>query len=693
MRIKLFLLFTILSVEVYSQRQKIDSLQTKLSQHIRQDSLRLDMLKELSYLYYAIDPKKGIAVADSAIVLAKNLSDSSGLATAYTYKGHNFSALGQDSSALAAYDIAVELHRRNLNKKGEARLIYNKGLVYFNQSDYYRAIDCNRKAYEIFKIQKDSFLMAKMLNSMGIGNMYLTRYPKSLEYYLKAKRIYENIYLTGDLEYASINSNIGLLYARLEKWKLAEKYQKEALKLFEKLGFQEGKANAITNLGRLQTARGNPEKAIDLYKNAFSIMENIHNERGTASALTNIGIALIEMQSYKKAIPYFKRTKSIYEKLKNTHNLAIVHEHLGDCYLKLASSARKDKNLMRAEENFRVSLDYAEAAESLDLQSEVLEKFALTNVKRGNFRKAYAHKTQAIKLKDSFNSVEKKEEIARLESQFEYEAEKTVLQSQFEKKQAVANAEIVQQRTVNKAITSGAIAVLVGLGFGFLLYKKKNDAIAGEKLADFKARVAETELKALRSQMNPHFIFNSLNSISDYMLKNDMVNANEYLLKFSKLTRSILENSEKQWISVKEDLELTRLYIELEALRLRNKFKYTIQVEENIDLENTLLPPLLLQPFIENSIWHGIDKKDGGGRLDIWIKEESGMIVCIVDDDGVGRKKISNVNPERTSMGIRITENRLDIIGELKKVKGNIDFYDKPQGLRVELKLPLEFRF
>ena len=651
------------------------------------------MLNELSFLHYAIDPDEGINIADRALLLAKQLKDSSGLATAYTYKGHNYSALGRDSAALDMYDTVLRMHKRSKNQKGFARLTYNKGLIYFNQSNYYKANDSNRKAYEIFKAEKDTFLMAKMLNSMGINYMYLSQYPKALSSYLDAKGFYEHLDLTHDKQYASILSNIGLLYARLKNYGLAEDFQEKALELFKTLDFQEGIANALTNLGRLQTALGNSIKAIDFYERAYAIMQKNHNERGVASALTNMGIAYVELGEFSKAIPYFERTKTIYERLKNSNNLAIVHQNLGDCYGQLAHLSSRKENLLKAEKNYGISLDYAREAGSLNLQYEILEEIAQINTEKGDYRQAYENKTKAIVLKDSFNSVDKKEEIARLEAQYKYEGEKASLQSQFDKKQAVTKAEVEKQKTVNKVIAISAIVLLMAIGSGFLLYKKRNDAIAAKKMADFRVKVAETELKALRSQMNPHFIFNSLNSISDYMVKNDMETANEYLLKFSKLTRAILESSEKQWITLKEDLELTKLYIQLESLRLKNKLYHTIKVAEDMDIENILVPPLLLQPFIENSIWHGINNKNDGGRIDVQIREENGMVVCVVDDDGIGRKKGMSGQTGKSSMGIKITENRLDIIGELKRVKGNIEIIDKTQGLRVVVKLPLELRF
>ncbi|MDO6810195.1 tetratricopeptide repeat protein [Zobellia galactanivorans] len=688
-RIKVLTVLLLLSLfGVHAQRPKIDSLSLLLKGHLKQDTLRLNILNELAYTYYSVDPAAGIARSTEAIELGHKLQNHPGIATAYAYQGHNYSALGQDSLALASYDKAMEVRRRMGDLQGLARLIYNKGLVYFNESDYARANDNNRRAYEVFEKAKDSFLMAKMLNSIGINHMYLSQYPEALKSYLDAKRIYEDLGLTEDRQYASILSNIGLLYARLEKFGLAEEFQKKALLFFEKNDFQEGVANALTNLGRVYNDTGNSEKAIESYKQAHDIMEKNKNERGVASALTNMGIAYSEIGQYAEAVPYFEKTQKIYEKLKNTNNLAIVHRYLGDCY-----ALGAHKNLKRAEENYQASFQYAKGAGSVNLQFNALEQLASLQSEMGNYKGAYKNKTEAVVLRDSFASVEKKEEIALLEAEYEYEKEKSALQTAHEKKQAVSKMEMERQELMIGGLTIGASLIVVFLVVAFQLYKKREKVLSEKKISEFKTRVAETELKALRSQMNPHFIFNAMNSISDYMAKNDLETANGFLVKFSKLIRAILESSEKKWISLEEDLELMELYLQIEALRLKDKFGYSFHIGEQVDVGNTMVPPLILQPFIENSIWHGMAPKETIGQIDVSIKCQDRFLVCTVDDDGVGRQKNVATHNGKTSMGLKITKNRLDIINQLKKENGSIRVFDKKEGVRVELKLPLELQF
>lgn len=682
----IFLLLSVYTVE--AQRSKIDSLTLLLRKTKNQDSVRLKTLNELAYTYYSVDPKSGVDTSQEAIDLGLQLQNDEGTATAYAYRGHNYSALGMDSLALESYDLAMKIREENNDLKGVARLIYNKGLVYFNESDYARANDNNRKAYEVFEQAKDSFLMAKMLNSIGINYMYLSKYPEAIKSYLDAKRIYEDLGLTENRQYASILSNIGLLYARLEKFKESEKYQKQALLFFEKSDFQEGVANALTNLGRVYNDTGNSEKAIESYRKAYDIMESNTNERGMASALTNMGIAYTEMGKYAKAVPYFKQTQKIYEKLKNTNNLAIVHRSLGDCYFLGA-----DKKMALAEENYKTSYRYAKEAGSINLQFNALEQLASLQSATGNYKQAFKNKSDAVVLRDSFASVEKKEEIALLEADYEYEKEKSALLATHEKEQAVSNAEMERQKLMITGLSLGALLIVVFSIIAFQLYKKRERVLSEKKISEFKTKVAETELKALRSQMNPHFIFNAMNSISDYMAKNDLQTANTFLVKFSKLIRAILESSEKKWIPLEEDLELTELYMQIEGLRLKDKFVHSFKVGEDVDVENTMVPPLILQPFIENSIWHGISKKEAMGHIDISVKTEGQFLVCTVDDDGVGRKMNGAAKKGKTSMGLKITKNRLDIINQLKKEKGSIQMFDKEEGLRVELKLPLELQF
>lgn len=197
----------------------------------------------------------------------------------------------------------------------------------------------------------------------------------------------------------------------------------------------------------------------------------------------------------------------------------------------------------------------------------------------------------------------------------------------------------------------------------------------------------ESELKALRAQMNPHFIFNALNAIQEFTLNNDKPKANYYLVQFSKLMRGILENSKNTLISLNQEIEFLKLYLEIESFRFDNKFTYSITLSKDVDADSTNIPSMILQPFVENAINHGLAPTRNGGHLKIEITREHGAIKCIIEDNGVGRS--GKQNSTHTSSGILITESRLKLLNQpgtkSMTITDLVDEYGNSAGTRVEL--------
>jgi tetratricopeptide (TPR) repeat protein len=692
-----YLFWALLPVIALSQQQQIDSLETMLLKNAAQDTIRLNLLVDLSYDYYAFNPDKGLERANEAIELALRLQQTKKLASAYQHKGHNYSAKGQDTLAMEMYDKAIAVHEKIDNRNGVARTTFNKGLIYFGWSNYKRSTEAYLKAYNVFEQEKDSFLMAKMLNSIGINYMYTSDYPKAIAQFLSATRIYDKMGTTDGIEYANVQNNIGLVYKRLQKFDKALLHFENALNIYRKIDNKSKVATALSNIGNVYDSMGKSDKAIALQQEAHAINKGIDNKRGMASNLINTGIAYTSLSQYDNAMEYLNQAKIIYEELGDLVNLGIVHSYIGECYLNpMDKPIQLGNRYEMANEHFKIALDLAEQVGSLEDQNVALENLAKTYMQMGNYKDAFEAKNSALILHDSIRSSEKREEIARLEMQYEFDKKEAITMALQEKKQIMAEAEVQRQRFIkNGSIFGGGILLLVTLA-GTFFYKRRRDALTDKQQAEFDTVVAETELKALRAQMNPHFIFNSLNSIGDYYTNNDKDSANNYLSKFSKLMRSTLENSEKKAILLKEDLMLLELYLDVESKRMVDKFEYEIKIDSTLDPENILVPPLLLQPFIENSIWHGISKKQGKGLILIEIKKEGDSIICIVDDDGVGRESTAAQKDKvGNSMGMKITKSRIDIINKQKNSNGDLTIIDKAknQGLRVEVKLPLEQLF
>jgi ligand-binding sensor domain-containing protein len=198
--------------------------------------------------------------------------------------------------------------------------------------------------------------------------------------------------------------------------------------------------------------------------------------------------------------------------------------------------------------------------------------------------------------------------------------------------------------------------------FRLQLERSKKD----KQLTDMRQKTMELEMQALRAQMNPHFIFNSLNSINRFILQNNRTQASEYLTKFSKLVRLILQNSQASLITLESELESLELYLDLESLRFNHHFEYRISKSPELDISALKVPPLIIQPYVENAIWHGLMHKEEKGNLDIEISQEDNLLFIRIADDGIGRKQSSALSSKSAtrhkSMGLQITADRIAMI-------------------------------
>jgi len=215
--------------------------------------------------------------------------------------------------------------------------------------------------------------------------------------------------------------------------------------------------------------------------------------------------------------------------------------------------------------------------------------------------------------------------------------------------------------------------------------------------SELQHQASELEMQALRAQMNPHFIFNCLSSINRFILKTDTEAASNYLTKFSRLIRMVLNNSKKAFISLEDELEMLCLYLDMEKLRFKNSFDYRITFINSIDTGNVFVPPLLLQPFAENAIWHGLMHREGQGHLELELSMDNKILTCAITDNGVGRNKASEIKSKsiekQKSMGLQITKERLALHNKNHDAQTFFNIEDltdnegKSAGTRVVLKM------
>ena len=657
-----FLFFFVLSfIAASAQQQEIDSLQKQLKLHPAEDSTRFHIVNNIAHSYYQLNPAEGLKFADEAIDLAKKLRDTLFLQEAY----------------------------------------YCKGLNYYGKSDYSDALELYKKAEAVLGNRTAYSRLFALHNGMAVVNMELSNYPEALKLYLDNLALSEK--KNGKLGIATSCGNLAIIYRRLGDTKKALSYLFRSIDLYRELGRDKSIADAYGSLANTYDQDNMEDSALFYYKKEAEVSEKNDYTKGTVQALANLGIMYLKLCDYSKALPYFTKSIQIYTSMGDKSNIALMYAGLAELIYKAPDSVLKKIDISAANKTstaidyFKKSMKLAEEAKDIAIVGDDLEALSIIYKKQKKYDEALSAYEKFIVIKDSIMDDDKKSLITKIGLQAEFSKKEDSLQDEHEKKEIISRAETVKEATVKRAILAGGLILLSAGIAGFIFYKRNRDIRQQHKDAELKNEITETNMKVMRLQMNPHFIFNSLNSIGDYIIKNKPGEADAYLSKFAKVMRMTLENSEKKEIILAEDLLMLELYMQLEAKRLNDKFSYKINIGPGVDTENILVPPMIFQPFVENSIWHGIAKKEGKGHIDISISGVNGMLHCVIEDDGIGRQQSSAIQPneqaKNASLGMKITKARIEILNRLKGSNATVQLIDKPQGLRAELQLPSESKF
>ena len=463
------------------------------------------------------------------------------------------------------------------------------------------------------------------------------------------------------------------IYAGMEQYDKALIFHKKYVEVTQRLGAKKEEVVALANMGGDYVNLKLPDSGLQVFNIALSKAREQKLTLYSSFLFFNIGEIYNGKEDYPEAIRYF--TDAIQEAPDNISMKSSAENGLAVVYNKM-------NDLQKAKLYCMQALDDANKISAIDKQAQAYELLTGIYEKQHEDGKALAAYKTFINLRDSIMNTDKRQEIQRKEQQHDFDKK----EAENGKKQALALAEIRRQKTVRNAAIAGIAILLVAGAASFNFYKRIRDA-------DLKAQVTDTEMKALRAQMNPHFIFNSLNSINDYISRNETRPASEYLSKFAALMRMILENSEQKEVLLSEDLKALELYMQLEAGRMTHSFSYDINIDTGIDPEAVLIPPMILQPFVENSIWHGLSKKTSGGMLKISITRTGDMICCRVDDNGVGRRQTTDAGSGRKSLGMKITQSRIDVLNRQKNANAFITVTDLPEGTSAQITLPLSYNF
>ncbi len=416
-------------------------------------------------------------------------------------------------------------------------------------------------------------------------------------------------------------------------------------------------ASMYTTAGRIQTELGNYDTALQLYRQSIQMFLQQKNfYKGLASTYNYLAVLLDSMKLRDSALFYLHKSLAVSqaknfakEKLETNLLLSKIYDpYNADSALYYYKQAMITKDILYNQEKQRQILSYKF---NLEFQQQEAEN---AQAQFRNEMKIYALLSAAvffliIGLILLRNIDNRKKAYSLL------------------KKQKV-------ETDVQKGKAEGALEQLKSAQSQLIKSEK-------EKLqAHHHKELLELEAQALRAQMNPHFIYNCMNSIKALIQNDDKLRSIEYLTTFSKLIRTIFHNSDKRQISLHDEIETCRLYVQLESMRLNGKLKYDFCIDPNLDLKSVMVPALIIQPFIENAIWHGIVPNEQG-TVKISVKGNEEAIVCEVDDDGIGRERSKLNKPTKAigheSKGVHLSQQRLNLEKMLNDTNASMEIIDK----------------
>ncbi|AZA85343.1 hypothetical protein EG349_00295 [Chryseobacterium shandongense] len=619
------------------------------SQDRTQDSLRLllrstgnvakqtAILNTLSDSYKTSDPYAMQSFAKQALQLAKKTNNLKEEIIAYQNLGASEIILGN----------------------------YDHALRYFNLTEQ-KITNADCRDIEMQEIQ------AKTFGSKGIIYSEQNNYSQALQNNFKALKIYEKH--DRQIPLSKIYNNIGVIYRSIDDQDKALVYFIKSYRLQKKVQ-SSTLGISCSNIGLIYLKQNFPEKAKKFFDEGLKEFGKNPNDRGLGELYNSISQYYILKNQFQTAKENLHKAEQSFQKIGDQFGLS-------DTYLYLAEIYFNENNLDDSFKNVNKSLAISK---KLDLPETYMKSEALLSKifdEKGDKENALIHLKNFNDGKDKLAKIENSKERIKIELKFESE------------KQQMEQKEKADTERMKWLLGFSMLGFFLTGTFFFYRHREKEKTILLQK------QLTELQHKALHLQMNPHFVFNCLAAISSFIMQNDKEDAVKYLAKFSKLMRLTLDFSKESLITIDKEIEALKNYLELEQLRFNKKFDFEI-IKDPLIEDDTALPSLLLQPYVENAVIHGVIPKAGKGFIKITFSQRDEVLVCEIEDNGVGietsrKLKESSVKIHK-SMALEISKKRLETLEELIKKKIHLTIEEiktetnGSEGTKVTLELPLEY--
>jgi tetratricopeptide (TPR) repeat protein len=624
-----------------AQDHTVDSLQALLQKPKLHDTTRVRLMTDILDYYL----QTGYAGKEPYTAKLKSLLDNKlsqrqlgvkeqkayklALGTWYYHQAAKIFTKDNAAQVIRYFDLAIPLFKEAGAEDDQWAIVMNKGMILRKINRPKEAFDCYFAALKHYEQKNDLSGIAQVNTAIGLSHQELSETPKAIKYYEKS----------------------AAYYAGIKKPSSSDLYDQMIL---------------LGNLAVAYKDENQPEKARKLFYQAIALAEKVGNTDNIGAGWRGLADMDLTEKNYEEAIKKYQKGMLVSQGPEQT---AYLQMGLWEAYFKTNRIAEAKKYLLECQAN-------AELANEPRLLSNVYGDLYLTYKALKDYKKALEMYEKHKKMKESLGMESAKDELKQQQLKYAFEKRELNYKLATQKKNAAKNIWLI--------VLSGALLLIVSGGYFFYRNSRQKQSIATLERNQIKQ-------KLLITQMNPHFIFNSVQNIRNLINNHQNNDAVKYLDQFSVLTRQILENSNENYISLDEEVAMIQNYLSIQQLLYNHKFDFSIFVQDEIETDSTFLPPMLTQPFIENAIKHGLSNRDANGKIEVKFFLESGKLFFEVTDNGKGfdaSKTFSN----HKSLAMTITKERLvgytknqDFVVQTHNIK---DQDENVVGAKVSFEIP-----
>jgi tetratricopeptide (TPR) repeat protein len=672
---KKYFLCLILFISFNSLRSQVDKVETLKKQlETAKGTLKIDIFNKLMKSEVCKNNNEALAYFKAINIELKQENYVKGRVESIKNYGTLKYCSGDTDSALHFYERAGFLAEKNKLKKIAGAIFNNIGAMYRLKGEVKKSISNFELCYGFGQDLQDTLLILASLDGMGVVYKNMGIFDSALYNFLTVERLaFAPKHATLLL---SARINIASLYFSSRPEELEEGYLLETLELSKKLNNQVSQANIIQILGGVSFNKENYNKALEYFEEGLEISKKTGDKNTQAYLFQSIGNVYYKQKQFKKAIEYNQEGITLALEANVNTILPVLYGNTASNFLEL-------KNHRDCIKNSLLGISYLSKSQQRDMSSADLYRYLAEGYRGiGAYKEASDAQLEYAKINNDFRDKSESKQLAELEVEYETEKKETEIASLSQE----ASIQVLEIKQKNQEIIIGLVVVLFVLSAAYFIYRQRS----------LKSQQSQTELEQrfLRSQLNPHFISNALMAVQNFMLKNETNKAASYLAKFSKLMREILENSRQEFILIEDELQMLSNFMDIHKMRMNDAFDYRIIINENIDPETDTIPPMFVQPFIENAIEHGVVNAKSDGLIELNFVKNGEYISIEIKDNGEGLVRTEQNIDDHTSLSTTIIKERMELfnkslknkiqllLGDYKNEQGEI------QGTKVELKVP-----